>query len=950
MKLPYKHIFPVLLLLACINKISAQLIITNESNGLALAQKLVGNGVVISNVVLTGDLRATGFFDNISGTLIGIDSGIVLTNGRAKTIGNTFGLDGDGTIPASAVLADLQQFPTSTYSGDVDLANSIGVPASETHDACILEFDFIPLGDTVKFRYVFSSEEYTPAFVCLFNDAFAFFISGPGIAGLKNIALIPGTNTPVSIFNVNNVPGGSCPNNQAYYKDNTSNLYLTHDGLTTVLTALSAVQPCKTYHLKMVIADVSDGFFDSGVFLEAKSLSSNSIQIHNLTQTDVLGNSYLVEGCVSGSFRIRRNDPDPIPLTVDLSYGGTATNGVDVQLLPSTVIIPANDTSVTVNVIPIIDNIPEGIETLKIYAQPSAGGCGAGIPTDSAIIQIRDYDTLGIIPDTAFICKHSAYQLNATAGYSTYLWVNDPTLSSLIIRDPVATPVNFQTTYICTATEGTCNAKDSAFIKWKSLQLFSKTDVNCHNGTTGEIRVKGGPEWARPALYSVNNLPYQADSTFGNLPTGVYTVKIKDALNCVDSLVINILQKYPDLLISDTLITGSSCTGSPDGMLTVQVTGGNSPFSYSLDGMNFQSGNQFNFLMGNYVISVKDNSGCVVSQPVFVPLNNIVTLDAGADFSVCEGKSKSFQAISNANKFKWTPALYLNDNTIQDPLVSPLATTGYVVTAIMGICSRTDSITVFFNPAPVAEAGNDTTICFGKSIRLNGSGSTVYRWFPQTFLNNAAIYNPVVQKPYNTITYFLNVGDAKGCVSLQKDSVTITVIPEARLFAGRDTLLALNQPLPLMAIDVHHSNFSSYTWDPIEGLNNPFIPNPIAVPLHDITYTVNATTINGCEASDDIYIKVYRGSEIYVPTAFSPNRNGLNSILKATAVGMRTFNYFRIFDRWGKVVFETTDPGRGWDGKINGIPNLTGTYIWMAEAVDFKGKIIQRRGTCILIN
>jgi hypothetical protein len=168
------------------NNIAAQLVITTENNAQALAQKLVGAGVVISNVTLTGAPGATGFFNNISGTKISIDSGIVLTNGAAKTgTGSAnWGVDGNGTVMAQDALANTNQ----QLSGDGDLARLLGVPKTDTHDACVLEFDFVPFGDSIKFNYVFSSEEYTQEYVCSFNDAFAFFISGPGIAGLKNIA------------------------------------------------------------------------------------------------------------------------------------------------------------------------------------------------------------------------------------------------------------------------------------------------------------------------------------------------------------------------------------------------------------------------------------------------------------------------------------------------------------------------------------------------------------------------------------------------------------------------------------------------------------------------------------------------------------------------------------------------------------------------------------------
>ena len=342
----------------------AQLIITAHPNAQALAQRLVGDGVSISNVSFTGNpLMASFFLNRANRTNIGIDSGIVLTTGQAKTIGNDWGTDGNGIAAAST----LEASGNWGLPGDNDL--SIAVGNFNLEDACVLEFDFVPLGDSIKFNYVFSSEEYVPDYVCSFNDVFAFFISGPGITGLKNIALIPNTNTPVSIFNVNDVQGGTCPNNTQYYVDNRTNVFFTHDGHTVVLTAKEKVQPCQTYHLKLVLADSGDDMVDTGVFLQARSLSSNAFGITNLTQTDASGNSYLVEGCATGAFNITRPRKDSFPLNISLSYGGQTINGIDMQPLPLNVVIPANDSFVTVNVIPLMDGIPEGIETIKIYAE-----------------------------------------------------------------------------------------------------------------------------------------------------------------------------------------------------------------------------------------------------------------------------------------------------------------------------------------------------------------------------------------------------------------------------------------------------------------------------------------------------------------------------------------------------------------------------------------------------
>ena len=167
----------------------AQLQVIPQINAQALAQKIVGNGVTISNVVLNASPLSTGFFYNRGGTQLGIDSGIVLSTGRVLSTGSFRGLDG----PATGTNASNQV----NTAGDPSLDNLVS--PRKTNDAVVLEFDFVPLGDSVKFKYVFSSEEY-PQFTCTnYNDVFAFFITGPGITGIQNMALVPGTNIPVAI-------------------------------------------------------------------------------------------------------------------------------------------------------------------------------------------------------------------------------------------------------------------------------------------------------------------------------------------------------------------------------------------------------------------------------------------------------------------------------------------------------------------------------------------------------------------------------------------------------------------------------------------------------------------------------------------------------------------------------------------------------------------------------
>jgi gliding motility-associated-like protein len=257
---------------------------------------------------------------------------------------------------------------------------------------------------------------------------------------------------------------------------------------------------------------------------------------------------------------------------------------------------------------------------------------------------------------------------------------------------------------------------------------------------------------------------------------------------------------------------------------------------------------------------------------------------------------------------------------------------------------------VYVLPTPVANAGPDTTICFGTTARLNGSGGTTYQWSPSTNLSNPGIGNPVATLPAaGTYKYILSVANGSGCSSIAGDTVAITVLPPVIIFAGKDTSIAINQPLQLNAADVNNLGLLNYTWTPSFGLNNSSIQNPVAILNRDITYKVTAQTALGCTATDDINVKIFQGPEIYVPNAFTPNGDGVNDVIRPILIGIKELRYFSVYNRYGQLVYTTARQGEGWNGMINARGQNTGAFVWNAEAIDYKGNIIRRKGTVILL-
>ena len=233
----------------------AQLQVNDSVAPEEMVEFFIGPGINYSNVNYTGATIARGTFVNGATTNLGIDHGIALTSGSLSNIPGPNSSNSSGT--------------NNGQPGD-SLLNTL-VPAS-TYDACVLEFDFIPAFDTAWCQYVFGSEEYNEWVGSPFNDVFGFFVNGPDPNGgnymNKNVALVPGTDLPVAINNVNNSI------NSDYFVDNTNGETIEYDGFTTVLTAKIAVIPGQSYHFKLAIADVSDHIYDSGVLLQGESFKS----------------------------------------------------------------------------------------------------------------------------------------------------------------------------------------------------------------------------------------------------------------------------------------------------------------------------------------------------------------------------------------------------------------------------------------------------------------------------------------------------------------------------------------------------------------------------------------------------------------------------------------------------------------------------------------------------
>jgi len=349
-----------------------------------------------------------------------------------------------------------------------------------------------------------------------------------------------------------------------------------------------------------------------------------------------------------------------------------------------------------------------------------------------------------------------------------------------------------------------------------------------------------------------------------------------------------------------------------------------------------------------YTVSLNDQ-GCTNSDSVKVNVVSAVQLQAMPDTTICAGDVITLKSNGNGLQYSWQPAENVQQPSAINTLAVTPSSTTYTITARIGGCTATDNVVVTTVPYPVANAGKDTIICYNSIAPLSGSiVGNRFEWSNTQTLVNANSLNPVA-KPPGTLAYVLTAYDVLGCPKPGRDTVIVNVLPPINAFAGRDTAIVAGQPLQL-----NGSGGVAYQWSPAENLTAANIPNPVArfsFPSNGIQLKVRVFNEASCVDSAFIMVRVFETvPTIFVPTAFTPNGDGKNDVLRPIAAGMERIEYFNIYNRWGQLVYSSAQQeGIGWNGLIGGKEQGSGTYVWVVKAVDYTGKNYFQKGMVTLI-
>jgi gliding motility-associated-like protein len=500
---------------------------------------------------------------------------------------------------------------------------------------------------------------------------------------------------------------------------------------------------------------------------------------------------------------------------------------------------------------------------------------------------------------------------------------------------------------------------DSAFAKVKVYPGFfpdftvagqcKNTPIQFTDITTANFGVTDSWKWNFGDATSANNTSILQNPTHIYAATGSYDVTFIVTSNkgCIDTVPkkIDVLDKPVLKLTGDTLICSID---------TLQLNAfGVGTFlwspNYNINSLTAASPLVSPDVTTVYRVTLTDPFGCKGSDSLKIRVVDYVTQSAPGDTTICKTDTVALNIISDALYFTWTetPAgNTLNNPKIKNPFGTPITNTIYTVIGSIGKCVAQNDIPVNVIPYPNANAGTDPSICFGSSAQLNATGGSSYSWSPVTFLNNPLLSNPVSQSPVTSIRYIVTVTDTLGCPKPVNDTVLVNVIKIKADAGPSDTSVVLNQPLLLNA-----TGSNNFLWDPPKWLSNIGIYNPISFPQNDITYTVKVFNDIGCFDYDTIRVHLFKlDPSFYVPTAFTPNGDGTNDFFRPKAIGMKSLDIFRIYNRWGQLLFSSTDiEGRGWDGTFKGKGQEPATYVWYAEGTDYLNVRVKKKGYVVLI-
>lgn len=760
-----------------------------------LASKLIGKGIILTGTsTLNCNSQANGTFVNVNSTpnlSLAIDTGIVLCTGRVLTVAGDTGINANRAAQAS------KNWGNTTTDAQI---TSIAPSGATQRDLCFLQFSFIPQGDTAYIDYAFASEEY-PEYGCSqYVDAFGIFVAPPSSTSYTNYAKVPGTNVNVSTNSINDTMkqtgwsnyvtycqslGSGAPFIQ-HYTGNLINNHIVYDGMTKTLRAVIPVSPFQTHTMKIAIADIADGLFDSGIFLKQSSFTSKTkLEITEKRGTNgalTLDTIRLIEGCNPGVIRFSRIATTS-PITVNASFSGTASSSD--YSAAATFTIPTGSTNFFYNIQAILDSLKETPENLRIvFSVPSINF------SDTIHIVIRDFahgiNIFNGKRDT-MLCSGKTLTLgytNSTTGYNM-TWSPAARLNCTSCIDPIYTAplvsnYTVDTVKLRISTTGCPHADTSIVIR---IQPFPVLSLNASfafcKGDSANLQVNPSPSsgiysylWSPAISLSSTTIRNPVAKPSGNQ---TYQVVVSTTAGCKDS--ISTLVKVSNIRDEiDSVIRINTTCGLSNGSINIIPKTGtiaNPPYQYSVNGgVTFVGNNLFNGLaVGTYNVAIKNAAGCRFDTAITIlaglggPLANLKIDSTSCGLNNGKARILSKSGIKPLTQtWRFVSTIISTDTFIENRVpgvytVSIQDSLGCVQQYTINIAASSSSSASFTLTQPSCGLNN------GIISATPTTGIAPYRFSWSTGDTQSIISN------MGSGTYIHTLTDAKGCV--KKDTLIL---------------------------------------------------------------------------------------------------------------------------------------------------------------------------------
>ncbi len=789
---------------------------------------LITGCLTASNITFTGESEQIGYFsDGIPG--LDFEIGIIMSTGNvADAPGpNISGSTGDNL----------------GGPGDSDLE---AIMSGEAHDAAILEFDFVPASDEVAFEYVFGSEEYMEFANSSFNDGFALFISGgPEGYSNENIALIPGTTTPVSINNINET------NNSTYYINNETGADIEYDGLTVTLTARADVTACETYHIKMAITDVSDGIYDSAIFLKANSFTSGesyTVESFNTWSST----SQITRGCTNYIVFYRTEDsPIDEAVPVELDISGTATPDVDYSAIPENLEIPAGEDSLVFYFDAYIVGAPQGDETIILTFE---NGCPCSTSETQHIITLVDpIDVDAQLDNDGPICvgENATITLTLNSSDPSIIGIEwstgDVDVNQIVVSPTTTTTYSVNLIYPCdtiTVTNTLTVVEPPTVDLGPDIDvegLITNIDAGIDAGNTGEWTFNSGPGNATVNPQNASNATITVDAF------GVYNFTWTEtslAPNCVSSDDINI--NFYHTPTADFYVAPILCFGD---LTTVTFTGdivpGQAVLNWDFGGANVISGTGegpyvLEYTQGGvHTISLTITEGTATAENeveilVPYPLDGTLTIVDDPCFQSCGGSATiNVTGGTLPYDYSWSSTTNVLNNLCAGDY-------GLIVTDAND-CTFNTNFTIDEPPLLDYDTTYNHIACFGEltgNASITPNGGTP----PYSFIWSDG-YNLPIHSNITAGQYVVTATDQNGCSVMELFQINQPDL--LQVVTNGDFELCENQTINVAGQPIGGTAPYTIYWDNGTG----FVVGNQTFELEghqDVTYSVYVEDANGC--------------------------------------------------------------------------------------------------------